>query len=244
MKTSQVVYQRKKPSVLGRSGQVLLSLFAYVCISFSVVSLLFLLSPWLYGQANALWRQFDVNVLSADEQIDYTQPSFSNIMHEVEQEKKVEEPVVEEVDKSTLPFEIRIPDIGVDSKVFSNIDASNPAEYESVLKEGVAHAYGSVFPGDDGMIYIFGHSTDYAWNVETYNALFYEVKDLQPGADVFLELGDDIFEYRVKEQHVIQPGDLSFLQQFADQNVLLLQTCYPPGTTWQRLIVVAEPVVL
>ena len=36
--------------------------------------------------------------------------------------------------------------------------------------------------------------------------------------------------------------DLSIVKDTHDQDVLILQTCYPPGTTWQRLLVLAEPI--
>lgn len=145
-------------------------------------------------------------------------------------------------DPATLPFSIQIPKILVDSKVVSNVNAADETIYRAALKEGVAHALGSAFPGEGKMIYIFGHSTDYAWNVATYNALFYQVKDLVAGDPVQLTLGSRTFQYRVREQRVISPTDIHVLEEFNDQNVLILQTCYPPGTTWQRLLVIAEPI--
>jgi len=41
-----------------------------------------------------------------------------------------------------------------------------------ILQKGIAHAQGSVFPGMQGNIYLFAHSTDNWWNVGRYNAVF------------------------------------------------------------------------
>src|SRR5687768_6459428 len=57
-------------------------------------------------------------------------------------------------------FSILIPKIGATSKVFPNIDPSNEASFVPILQEGVAHAEGTVFPGMEGNIYLFAHSTD------------------------------------------------------------------------------------
>jgi LPXTG-site transpeptidase (sortase) family protein len=217
----------------------LISVFAYICILFSIISLGIVLNPWLYVQGNSAWKKIEKAVSGKTEQVDYLQPSFGSIMYELAQQREKRE--IQE-NKSKLPFSIRIPEIGIDSKVVSNVDASDPDIYGPALRSGVAHAYGSAFPGDGKMVYIFGHSTDYAWNIEAYNALFYEIKDLTAGSGVFLQLGEEVYKYKVRESKVVAPEDVSFLYDYSEEDVLILQTCYPPGTTWQRLIVVAEPV--
>ncbi len=83
-------------------------------------------------------------------------------------------------------FSIIIPKIGASAKIFPNVDATNPDEFMPVLQEGIAHAKGTVFPGMNGNIYLFAHSTDNWWNVGRYNAVFYLLKDLKPGDDIIL----------------------------------------------------------
>jgi sortase (surface protein transpeptidase) len=39
---------------------------------------------------------------------------------------------------------------------------------------------------------------------------------------------------------VTNPDDVSFLNQPYDQETIVMQTCWPPGTTSQRLLVFAE----
>ena len=79
-------------------------------------------------------------------------------------------------EKKIIPdkdFSIIIPKIGARAKIVANVDAGREGEYLSALKEGVAHAKGSVFPGMKGNIYLFAHSTDSPLNITRYNAIFY-----------------------------------------------------------------------
>lgn len=139
-------------------------------------------------------------------------------------------------------FSILIPKIGADSRVFPNVDPSNEAQYLSVLKLGVAHARGSVFPGMDGATYLFAHSTDSIWDVGRYNAVFYLLKDLSQGDQVVVFFKNRRYNYTVDATKIIDGSDVSDLvnAQTGSQR-LILQTCWPPGTTLKRLLVTAKP---
>lgn len=140
-------------------------------------------------------------------------------------------------------FSILIPKIGATAKVFPNVDSSNENAFLPVLQEGVAHAKGTVFPGQNGNIYLFAHSADNFWNAGRYNAMFYLLKDLSSGDEVIVFFENLRHSYVVSESKIVEASDVSYLvesQNNTDQ-ILLLQTCWPPGTTWKRLIVVAKP---
>jgi sortase A len=140
-------------------------------------------------------------------------------------------------------FDILIPKLGANAKVFPNIDASDPNQFLPILKEGVAHAKGSVFPGMKGNIYLFAHSTDNFWDVGRYNAVFYLLKDLNPGDDVVIFFQNKRYNYVVTGSKVIDPTDVSYIVDAQNKNeeTLILQTCWPPGTTCKRWIVFAKP---
>ncbi|MCL5439232.1 MAG: sortase [Patescibacteria group bacterium] len=140
-------------------------------------------------------------------------------------------------------FSILIPKIGASSKVFPNVDASNEKEFLPVLQEGVAHAKGTVFPGNLGNIYLFAHSTDNFWDVGRYNAVFYLLKDLSKGDDIIVFFQDKRHNYVVTDSIIADPKDVSYIvnSQQTGEEKLILQTCWPPGTTWKRLIVIARP---
>lgn len=140
-------------------------------------------------------------------------------------------------------FSILIPKIGASARVFPNVDSSNPDEFLPILQEGVAHAKGTVFPGMPGNTYLFAHSTDNFWDVGRYNAVFYLLKDLKVGDDVVVFFENKRYDYKVTQTQIVDPSEVSYLlnsQQSKTQR-LILQTCWPPGTVWKRLIVFAEP---
>lgn len=140
-------------------------------------------------------------------------------------------------------FSIIIPKIGATAQVFSNIDPSNPDSFLPVLMKGVAHAKGTVFPGQKGNIYLFAHSTDNFWDVGRYNAVFYLLKDLASGDEIVIFFQNKRYDYVVKSSKIVNPSDVSYLvnAQKQDKEQLILQTCWPPGTTLQRLLVFAQP---
>ncbi len=139
-------------------------------------------------------------------------------------------------------FSILIPKIGANARVFPNVDPSDENAFLPVLQKGVAHARGTYFPGQLGNIYLFAHSTDNFWNVGRYNAIFYLLKDLKKGDEVVVFSQNVRHDYVVRNSEVVAPEKVDYITQ-ADtgKELLVLQTCWPPGTTWQRLMVFAKP---
>lgn len=139
-------------------------------------------------------------------------------------------------------FDILIPKIGANAQVFPNVEPSNPNEYLPFLQKGVAHAKGTVFPGQKGNIYLFAHSTDNFWDVGRYNAVFYLLKDLVLGDEVVIFFQGARHNYIVSSSKIIEGSDVSYIINAQDgEETLILQTCWPPGTTWKRLLVFARP---
>ncbi len=149
------------------------------------------------------------------------------------------------IPKDTL-FSILIPKIGASSQVFPNVDSTNQDEFLKILQKGVARAKGPVFPGQIGNIYLFAHSTDNFWDVGRYNAVFYLLKELSLGDDITIFFEDKRYNYKVTESRIVDPTDVSFIvhSQQERSKQLILQTCWPPGTTWKRLVVIAKPTKL
>lgn len=146
------------------------------------------------------------------------------------------------IPKDTL-FSILIPKLGINTQVFQNADPTNEKEFLPFLQKGVAHAKGTVFPGMEGNIYLFAHSTDNFWDVGRYNAIFYLLKDLTIGDEIVIFFENIRHNYIVYDSKIMEPSDVSYLvnsQQSKEEN-LILQTCWPPGTTWKRLAVFAKP---
>ncbi len=152
-------------------------------------------------------------------------------------------PKVQELIPSDTDFSILIPKIGANAKIFPNVDPADQNKFLPVLTKGVAHAAGTVFPGIKGNIYLFAHSTDNFWDVGRYNAVFYLLKDLKKGDEVVIFYKNTRYNYLVSDTKVVNPEEVSYLvdSQKQDKQTLILQTCWPPGTTFQRLLVLAVP---
>lgn len=138
-------------------------------------------------------------------------------------------------------FGIVIPKIGANSPVFPNVDAGNPDAYLPILTKGVAHAAGTVFPGVNGNIFLFAHSTDNFWNVGRYNAIFYLLKELDNGDEIDVYYGAVRHVYRVVNKLIVNPTDTHYLTDTLPYEQLTLQTCWPPGTTLKRMLIIARP---
>ncbi len=137
-------------------------------------------------------------------------------------------------------FGIVIEKIDANAKVIANVDPANQAEYSKALALGVAEAKGSTAPGQPGNLYIFSHSTDAPWNVARYNAIFYLLRELTKGDRVVIFYQGRRYDYIVFDKTITKPSDLTFLANRYDKPVLTLQTCDPPGTSTNRLIVRAQ----
>jgi len=139
-------------------------------------------------------------------------------------------------------FSLYVPKIDAKSVVIENVDMGNESEYLTALKKGVAHGKGTYFPGQGNNIFLFSHSVSAPEYVQTYNAVFYNLKDLGLGDEIIIYFSGQKFVYSVAEKTVTSPRDVSFLTKDYGGEALILQTCDPPGTTLRRLLVIAKPV--
>ena len=141
-------------------------------------------------------------------------------------------------------FGVHINKINAHSVVIPNVDASDPKIYMEALKNGVAHALGSGLPGVESSInrsiYLFAHSTSAPSLVSQYNAQFYLLHKLETGDEIEIVFWNKNYKYRVTDKKTVAADDTSFLQPQTDKELLVLATCWPPGTTLKRLIVIAE----
>jgi LPXTG-site transpeptidase (sortase) family protein len=137
-------------------------------------------------------------------------------------------------------FSLVIPEIEARAPILANIDAGNPSEFNQALSQGVAHAKGTSFPGMGETIYLFAHSTDSPFNIARYNAIFFLLRELEPGDEVIVFFQGRRFTYRVVEKMITAANDTRFFEPQGEE-ILVLQTCWPPGTTLRRLLVLAKP---
>ncbi|MBI2330011.1 sortase [Candidatus Daviesbacteria bacterium] len=137
-------------------------------------------------------------------------------------------------------YGIVIEKINANAKVIPGVNPGNEKEYVEALKFGVAEALGSTPPGQPGNLYLFSHSTDAPWNIVRFNAIFYLLRELEPGDRVIIFYKNKRYDYIVFDKIIAKPDDVSYLTNRYDYPVLTLQTCDPPGTLLNRLIIRAK----
>ena len=97
------------------------------------------------------------------------------------------------------------------------------------------------FPGQYGTAVVFGHSTlPQFYSPTNYKAIFSLLPTLKAGDEILITYDGVQYRYVIYDMEVLEPTDLSVLEQQFDDSYLTLVTCVPPGTTWQRLDVKAK----
>lgn len=137
-------------------------------------------------------------------------------------------------------FGIVIPKIGANAAIVPNVDPYDSTIYQQALTKGVAHAKGSVFPGRKGNVFLFSHSSVDFYQALRFNSVFYLLNKLEPGDQIDIYFETKKFIYTVFESKLVDPKDVSYLKEKTNQPMLTLMTCWPPGTTFKRLIIRAN----
>jgi LPXTG-site transpeptidase (sortase) family protein len=148
--------------------------------------------------------------------------------------------VIFPVDKE---FGIIIPKIGANAKVIADVDPFDPGVYQVALTQGVAHARDSAYPGEEGNTFLFAHSSDNFYNANRYNSVFYLLKKLETGDVFYLVYSGEIYKYKVTETKLIEAEEVEYLTKSymrGGYKTAVLMTCWPPGTTLKRWIVIGE----
>lgn len=136
-------------------------------------------------------------------------------------------------------FGIVVPKIGANAKVVANVDPNNEKEYQWALTKGVAHAKGTVFPGQFGNVFIFAHSAGNFYEANQFNAVFYLLDKMEKGDDIFLFYHGEKFQYQVTDKKIVDATAVEYFKNHGKDKTVTLMTCWPAGTTLKRLIVIA-----
>ncbi|MFH0749835.1 MAG: sortase [Candidatus Gottesmanbacteria bacterium] len=134
-------------------------------------------------------------------------------------------------------FGIVIPKIGANAVIIPNVDPYDSSIYQRALAKGIAHAKGSVFPGRVGNMFLFSHSSVNFYEALRYNSVFYLLNKLETGDEIYIYMNSTKFIYRVIEKKLVEPNTTFYLTEKTSDKLVTLMTCWPPGTTFKRLIV-------
>ena len=109
------------------------------------------------------------------------------------------------------------------------------------LSKSLVHYLPQSLPGEYGNVVIFGHSTlPQLYNTKDYKTIFTYLPSLEKGDKIFVKVRDVQYEYEIYDMFVVNPDQVSVLEQKNDASYISLITCVPPGTYWKRLVVRAK----
>lgn len=108
------------------------------------------------------------------------------------------------------------------------------------LENGVVRYPSSVKPGENGNSFIFGHSSNFPWIKGNYNEVFALLDKVSYGDEIIIYYEQKKYTYIIREKSVIDPNNVGVIKKHALKPRLTLMTCWPIGTTLNRLIVAGE----
>ncbi len=211
----------------------ILSLGGLVMMAVAVVGIVGIYIPLGMAEVRYAWMQSDLGRL-----VHQTQRSFAANS----QNKAVALAVQPTWDVPDVNYSINIPKIGAVSKVIPNVDAGNPTLYLAALSKGVAEAAGLSHPGEMGTTFLFAHSVGSRVDYARFNAVFYLLDKVENGDEIDIMYQQKLYKYEVVNKEILAAADTRYLVPQNQTEKLVLQTCYPPGTSWKRLVVTAKRV--
>lgn len=137
---------------------------------------------------------------------------------------------------------IIIPKINVEVPVVYDEPSIKEEAVQRALERGVVHYASTPSPGEKGNAVIVGHSSNNILNQGKYKFAFVLLNRLEPGDTIVLTKDRKRYAYKVYEKKIVKPSDVSVLQSTGKPATVTLITCDPPGTSLNRLVVIAEQI--
>jgi len=130
-------------------------------------------------------------------------------------------------------YNLSIPKLGIKNAIVSTIDTN--------LEKHLVNYGGTAVPPNKGTAVIFGHSTlPQLYDSTNYKTIFANVHKLKIGDQIQTNVANVSFSYKIVSIFIVDPSDVSIVEQSYDDSYLALVTCTPPGTIWKRLIIKAK----
>ena len=152
----------------------------------------------------------------------------------------INKPKSSEIKPTDKDFGIVIPKIGANAKIISQVDPYDSKAYQVALTKGVAQAKGTATPDQAGNMFLFSHSSVNLLEASRFNSIFFLLSKLNIGDEIDIYYKNSKYKYKVSEVKTAEASDISYLDPNSDTQTLTLMTCWPPGTTFKRLLVIAK----
>lgn len=145
------------------------------------------------------------------------------------------------LDPVNTDFALIIEKLGVNVPIVADVSVTDEDEYLRALKDGVAHANVTDYPSEkSGNVYLFAHSALNFWDFGKYAKVFNLLRKLEVGDKIHVVYQGKVYEYSVMSVENYKGWNIYPLTRKTIEPLLTLQTCDPPGTTLNRLIVTSK----
>ncbi len=111
-------------------------------------------------------------------------------------------------------------------------------ELNQALNQGVIIYPGSALPGQNGEVFLSGHSSSFPWVKTQYGQVFTLLDKLETGDIVSLIYDHYQYDYHIISKQILAPKDTKITA--TNKPTLTLMTCWPIGTALKRLVVRGE----
>jgi sortase A len=138
--------------------------------------------------------------------------------------------------------ELIIPKINVQIPVVYDVNTIEESAVEKGLERGVVHYANTAVPGQDGNVVIFGHSSNNIFNPGKYKFAFVLLSKMENGDTFYIQKDGKRYTYQVYKKEIVAPANVGVLTNTGKAATATLITCDPPGTSTNRLVVVAEQI--
>ncbi len=135
-----------------------------------------------------------------------------------------------------------IPKINVEIPVVFDEPSIEEEAVQAALENGALHYATTAKPGEIGNGVIFGHSSNNLLNSGRFKFAFVLLNRLENGDTFMVQYEGKRYVYEIYKKHVVAPTEISVLDAQEEASTMTLITCDPPGSSLNRLVVVAKQI--
>lgn len=150
-----------------------------------------------------------------------------------------EKPQLKNFEQSNKENSLEIPKIEISVPLVLSEGVKESNLYK-LLERGVVLFPGSTLPGEVGQTIILGHSAPPGWPKIKYDWIFTRLNELADGDEIFVYFNHRKYSFYVTGKFFLDRGEELPQTLTNSDNVLVLISCWPPGSDIRRIAVVAK----
>ena len=163
-------------------------------------------------------------------------PKINSVVEGSPKVLPIEDAGVEEV---PAQFYLTVPALGIKQAVIET-NSVNPAPSQSL-----GHFRGSQLPGEVGTSFIYGHSAlPLLFNSDNYRTIFSTLPNLTADDSFYVHYESFTYQYQVVGTKILPPNEVDPLKDYGIElgspSTVVLMTCYPPGLSSKRYLVIGK----